>query len=54
MAVHRNVESTLVEVKGTLGEGKNLLAELTEEIALIQEIPNLKKQLDEILTAVKS
>jgi hypothetical protein len=46
------VDETLDETKALLVQVQGLLAELAEEIALVKEIPQLKKQLGEVHKAV--
>ena len=47
-----HVDETLANTRAVLVEVQSLLAELSEEIALVKEIPALKALLEEIHTAV--
>jgi hypothetical protein len=44
--------ATLDETKAVLAQVQRLLHELDEEMALVREIPELKKRLDEVHRAV--
>jgi hypothetical protein len=46
------VRTTLVDVSGTLGQVRELLTDLENELALLKRVPDIVAKLDEISAAL--